>query len=201
MKTADFLPASRFLDCLDRRKTPGRVLKLLLYAGFCLVLAAGARFEADRQERLAQEAEQPDEAALEAGRRLEAVYQEMQDYALRLDPLAEHLKLPRIGPVLAGLPEAAGRRVLLRQVSWRHELRTEKKGSKRLIGDVVMNVAASVRGDKPLLRLPEALREFAGYREARTISTQVDEEHLDSVDAVVELKGDLQLPSYLSRKK
>ncbi len=163
MRTADFLPESAFQGHLDRRKTPLRLI-LLGALGMLSVLVSGAfAFEAIRVERQATAAEQPDAAASEARADLQRVYQEMNGYAVQLDPLAEHLQRPTVGWILRDVAGQVGEGVQLEEISWNFEFGVPgaKKGGDR--DEVGLTLVATVVGKQALLDLDDRLVEFTGF--------------------------------------
>lgn len=163
MKTADFLPATAFLDHLDRRRTRPRVLILAAAVLGCGVMAGAFALEAGRVETQAVEAERPDTAALQAGQELSRIYAEMNDYAIHLDPLSEHLSRPTVGWILKDIAHEVGAGVQIEEIGWRYQAGTPgaKDGLDR--GRVGLDLVTTVRGRSNLLELDGRLQTFTRF--------------------------------------
>jgi len=198
MKTADFLPPKLFAAHMDRRRTPRRIALVTMFSLLCAGVTFAVGWETRQQEESAALASRPDAAAIEAQQALDALFTEMTEYALRLDPLAEHLRMPTAGPILAGLADKVGRASDVEKIVWKHELAQARRSSV-LAASLVMEVTATVRGDRSLLELPGLLQEFTGYskEEAKTVKTEVMPDRRDTMRIQVRLVGNLELPSHM----
>lgn len=196
MKTADFLPMEAFATHLERRRTPRRVSILGLFLVVCLVLGSVVSLEAQHQREVAELAEAPNELETQAGRELQAIYQEMNSYVDRLDPLADHLRMPAIGSILANLASAVGKYVQIEKIEWNHDIR--RKGISKIdSAEIHLNITALVRGDNNLLELPERLREYTGFTRAWIgENTELVAEMSDTVRATIHLTAPLLLPGF-----
>ena len=188
MKTADFLPATAFQAYLDRRKTPGRVLILAIFALVCSTLATVLELEVQTKEKAAAAAEAPDEIALKASNDLDRIFGEMTRFAVRLNPLTDHLGKPTIGRLIAGMPEAVGRYVKLEEIRWDYVHPAD--GKKKVDPKLDMTVTAIVRGDEALLTTGDRLREFTGYTKASTGKSEPVPDRRDALRVEFNLNGD-----------
>lgn len=192
MKTIDFLPPSAFEGHRERRRTPGRIAIVAAYALLCGGAAVAVEVETRGQEQRMIDAEAPNAAETVAGQELTSIYAQMSGYAGRLDPLAAHLRLPAIAPLLANLGEAAGSEVLIERVSWEHK--SSVKAKKVEYAEAHLDVTALVHGDQTLLTLPDRIREGSRLRDARTVSSELVPDLRDTMRATVQAVGELLLP-------
>ncbi len=200
MKTADFLPPRAFAGYLDRQRTPRRIFLLFVFATVLAAGSAALELEVRNQEALATEVSRPDPEAVAARQELDGLFQEMSAYARRLDPLTEHLRMPTVGRMLAGLGELLGDRGRIERITWKHEVVKDRRTGTRE-GRVVMEIAAVVRGDDLVLELPALLAEHTGYRKEppRTVRTELLPGRMDVMRVVVDLVGDLELPRHMRK--
>ena len=192
MKTVDFLPPSAFATHLERRRTPARIAIVAAYALLCGGAAVAVEVETRSQEQRMLDAEAPNAEETVARQELRALYAEMSSYADRLDPLAGHLRLPTVAPVLAGIGDAVGEQVLIEEIAWEHKSSIKSKQIEH--AEVHLKVQALVHGDRTLLELPERLRASAGMAHARTENSELVTGLRDTMRAKVLVVGELLLP-------
>ena len=163
MRTADFLPDSAFANHLDRRRTPKRLILLGGAVMLSLLVSGAFAVEAMRIEKQATAAEQPDDAARAARAELSQLYAEMNQYAVQLDPLSEHLKRPTVGWILKDIASKVGDDVQIEEISWdfRFGIPGAKDGLDR--DQAELTVVTTVRGKGALLELDDRLQNFVGY--------------------------------------
>ena len=190
MRTADFLSPESFSGHLERQATPHRWASLCLLSLACLGTAWAAEWKADRQENLALGTTQADPEAIRARGELARIQAEMEKYAEALDPLAEHLSLPTVGPLLPILEEAAGHGARLEKVAWEHEV--ARYGDTHDL--LVLDVTVIVHGDRALLNLPQRLRTATGMEEASVRRTEVLPENTDAMRAEVRMTLQVEIP-------
>ncbi|KAA3604889.1 MAG: hypothetical protein DWQ01_19985 [Planctomycetota bacterium] len=199
MKTADFLSAKSFSACVDRRRTPRRLAIVFAFGLLCISASAAARYEANRQGAKAKLATMPDEAVRSAQTQLQGIYGEMTQAADRLDPLAEHLRLPTLGWILAGLHQAAGKRAELEQIQWRHQIQKDRlKGVTKY--ELIMEVNSIVFGDELVDTLKQKLQEFTQFADAERIGAEVVRDRRDAMRLHVVLVDPLELPKAYRQK-
>lgn len=172
MKTADFLAPKLFSSYLDKRRTPRRLAIIALFSMLCVSAQGAVQWEADRQATKAQNATRPNDQVRKASESLQKIYTEMTKHSERLDPLAEHLKLPRVGWILAGLPKEGGSRAEIEQIEWRHQV-TLNRSSGATSTEVVMEVTAAVIGDELVNNLHHKLQGFTEYEDGERIAEEV----------------------------
>jgi len=194
MRTADFLPPQEFETHLERRKTPKRLITLGALTLVAATIALAVKVEAAFQEAAAVNAEAPNEHETAAGLELKELYAQMNAYVGRLDPLADHLRMPASGRVLAGLGKAVGEYVQIERIDWEHDIR--RKGTSRIeSAEMHMVLTALVRGDRTLLELPGMLKEFTGFENAYIgDQTELVLDMPDTVRAEIHLTTPLVLP-------
>jgi hypothetical protein len=196
MKTVDFLPPKAFTDHLERRRTPRRLMILGVFCGLCLGAATAVEVEANSQETKALIAETPDDRAQQATVELKNLLAEIAQEALRLDPLTEHIQMPTLGEVLAGLANAVGRGTEIEKVNFSHEIKQDGRGGK-VKCSVEMVVTCKVRGDENLLALPGRLQQLTGYAEAKASRVELVKNRNDLIRVDVTLTNPLNVPQAL----
>ncbi len=196
MRTADFLPKEAYESYLERRRTPKRLAILGAFAVLCLVGGGAIALEANHQRSIAEEAEAPNAVETKAGIELRGLYKEMNQYIGRLDPLANHLRMPAIGGVLAELAGAVGEYVQIEKIEWAHDVK--RKGlSKIESAEIQLAITALVRGDQNLVDLPARLKEYTGFPVAYIgEDTELVLDMKDTVRATIHLSGPLLLPGF-----
>jgi hypothetical protein len=196
MNTVDFLPPSHFETHLERRRTPRRLAILGAFLVICGVATLTMKLEAGHQLNLAEQAEAPNAEETLAGQELSKLYQEMNDYVNRLDPLADHLRMPALGGDLAELAGAVGEFVQIEKIEWKHD--TRRKGLNKIeSAEVHLDITALVRGDRNLIELPRRLQEYTGFREAYIDdNTELVQDMRDTVRATIRLRTPLLLPGF-----
>jgi len=196
MRTADFLPLEAYENHLERRRTPKRLAILGAFAVVCLVGGGAIALEADHQSGLAAKAEAPNELETTAGMDLRVLYQDMNFYVSRLDPLADHLRMPALGGLLAELAGAVGEFVQIEKIEWAHDVK--RKGLKKIdSAEIHLAITALVRGDQNLVDLPEHLVEYTGFTEAYIGgNTELILNMNDTVRATIFISAPLLLPGF-----
>lgn len=196
MKTVDFLPQSTFESHLERRRTPRRLAILGAFLVVCGIATMTMRLEAKHQLDIAELAEAPNAEETLAGKELQKLYMEMNEYVKRLDPLADHLRMPALGGDLAELASAVGEFVQIEKIEWKHD--TRRKGLNKIeSAEVHLDITALVRGDRNLIELPRRLKEYTGFREAYIDdNTELVQDMRDTVRATVRLRTPLLLPGF-----
>ncbi len=192
MRTIDFLPGDRFAAHLERRRVPFRVLVLLVLTVFLETGVLALSLEVKHEEAKAELLEAPNPQEVAAGEELERIYAEMSEYATRLDPLTQHLRLPTAGRFLAGLASVLGRYVQLEEFDW--DLQVGRKGQKVDFAELHVEVTALVRGDETLLALPHELQEHGGFVWAETVKSELVPDQPDTMRTVVQLVGEVLMP-------
>lgn len=192
MRTADFLPPKAFRSHMERRRTPRRVAILAVFGLFGLSGAISVEVEARVQEERLEMARMPDSLAKQAQEDLERICGEMTRYSSCLDPLTDHLRLPTIGWILAGLAAEAGPGVKLEKIVFEHEaLPKRQPGSPDRI--VTLEVTSTLDGDDTVLQLPDRLRQFTGFDSVETVSSEVIRDRPDALRVVIRLTAPLGL--------
>jgi len=196
MKTVDFLPGEAFTSHCERRQTPRRLGILGAFLVVCSVVTLAMRLEAKHQLDLAELAEAPNAEETLAGQELSSLYQQMNSYVQRLDPLADHLRMPALGGNLAELASAVGGFVQIEKIEWSQDIR--RKGLNKIASaEVHLAITALVRGDRNLIELPHRLQEYTGFQEAFIDdNTELVEDMKDTVRATVRLRSPLLLPGF-----
>jgi hypothetical protein len=196
MRTADFLPHEAYESYLERRRTPKRLAILSVFAVLCLIGGGAMALEANHQRSVAEEAEAPNALETKAGIELRNLYKEMNQYVSRLDPLADHLRMPAIGAVLAELAGAVGEYVQIEKIEWEHDVK--RKGLKKIeSAEIHLSITALVRGDQNLIDLPDRLLEYSGFEHAYIgDNTELVLNMKDTVRATIHLSAPLLLPGF-----
>jgi hypothetical protein len=196
MRTADFLPLEAYENHLERRRTPKRLAILGAFAVLCLVGGGAVALEADHQSGLAEKAEAPNQLETTAGEELRGLYKEMNQYVSRLDPLADHLRMPALGGLLAELAGAAGEFVQIEKIEWAHDVK--RKGVIKIdSAEIHLAITALVRGDQNLVDLPARLVDYTGFTEAYIGgNTELILNMNDTVRATIFISGPLLLPGF-----
>lgn len=192
MKTADFLGTQPFLNHLQRRRTPRRLLMLCLFSAFCLGGSVAFEVSVSVEEKRAEAGQRPLPESSQAQVELGKIYAEMNAFALALDPLAEHLALPTSSGMLAGLDDALGSDVEVERVSWSREIKADKKGKRKKGGPemLVLEVEAIAKNEETATSLDAMLSAYAG------MSAQIDDhepvaDRWPAVRMTVRLEADL----------
>lgn len=198
MKTIDFLPPVAFATHLERRRSPARIAIVAAYALLCGGVAVAVEVETRGQEQRMIDAEAPNAVETVARQELRTIFAEMSSYADRLDPLAAHLRMPTVAPLLANLGDAAGEQVLIEEVAIEHKTSTKAKAVE--FAELHLTVKALVHGDSTLLSLPEKLREAANMNHAKTATSELVAGLRDTMRAKVLVVGELLLPGMTAPK-
>lgn len=166
MKTADFLGTQPFTDYLQRRRTPGRLLWLCLYAAICLGGTVGFEMSVREEEKLAEAGQNPMPESAEAEVELMRMFEEMNAFALTLDPLTHHLKQPTAFSLIAGLKGALGDDVQVGRMSWKRQERSDgkkrKRSTKKREEVIVLEVEAIAKNEESAASLDEVLAAYTG---------------------------------------
>lgn len=196
MRTADFMPVEAYEAHLERRRTPKRLAILSVFAVVCLVAGGAVALEANHQQSIAEGSEAPNAIETQAGIELRSLYKEMNNYVSRLDPLADHLRMPTIGGVLAELSSAVGEYVQIEKIEWEQDIK--RKGLKKIeSAEIHLTITALVRGDTNLIDLPDRLVEYTGFEDAYIGGdTELVLNMNDTVRATIHLRGPLLLPGF-----
>lgn len=196
MKTADFLPVEAFEAHLERRRTPRRLGILGIFLVICLVLGLVVSLEAQHQREVAETAEAPNAIETQAGQELDSIYKDMNSYVARLDPLADHLRMPAVGAILAELASAVGEFVQIEKIEWNQDIR--KKGITKVeSAEIHLVITALVRGDDNLIGLPNRLKAYTRFTEASIgENTELVTDMSDTVRATIHLGAPLLLPGF-----
>jgi len=164
MRTADFLTEKEFRLHMDRRRTPRRLLILCLFSALCLGGTYAFEWEVGKQERLADQANAPDPGASQAEADLLRLYDEMNSFAPRLDPLTEHLSRPTTARMIAGLEEALGNSVELERVEWSQKIESsQSKGVKSQRPILVLLVDAIALDEEIATTMDQVLMAYTGF--------------------------------------
>lgn len=192
MKTADFLGTQPFTNYLQRRRTPSRLLWLCLYTAICLGGTIGFEIGVRGEEKLAEAGQKPMPESAEAQVELARMFEEMNAFALALDPLTHHLEQPTASSMLAGLEDALGDDVQVGRMSWKRQEKSDGKKRKRSAkkGEevIVLEVEAIAKNEESAASLDEVLAAYTGM----TAKIQDHEPVPDSwpaVRLVVHLEG------------
>jgi hypothetical protein len=120
----------------------------------------------------------------------------MNSYSGRLDPLADQLRMPAAGGLLAELASAVGEYVQIEKIEWEHDVK--RKGLKKIeSAEIQLTITALVRGDQNLIDLPGRLRDYTGFTEAYIGGdTELVLDMKDTVRATIHLRGPLLLPGF-----
>lgn len=196
MRTADFLPTQAYESYLERQRTPKRLAILGVFAVICLVAGGAIALESNHQRSIAEEAEAPNSVETLAGIELRALYKEMNNYVSRLDPLADHLRMPTMGGLLAELSSAVGEYVQIEKIEWEQDV--NRKGLGKIdSAEIQVTIKALVRGDTNLIDLPDRLLEYTGFEDAYIgDNTELVLDMKDTVRATIHLRGPLLLPGF-----
>lgn len=166
MKTADFLGTQPFLNHLQRRRTPRRLLMLCLFSALCLGGSFAFEVSVHVEEKRAVAGQRPMPEASQAQVELDGIYSEMNTFSQALDPLAEHLARPTAAGMLAGLDAALGPEVEVERVSWSREIKADKKGKKKTKGPevLVLEVEAIATNEETATSLDAVLAAYTGMK-------------------------------------
>ena len=193
MKTADFLGTQPFTNYLQRRRTPRRLLWLCLYSAICLGGTIGFEVGVRGEEKLAKAGQKPMPESAEAQVELGRMFDEMNAFALALDPLTQHLDQPTASGVLAGLEDALGEDVQVERMSWKRQEKTDgkkrKKSSKKRGEEVlVLEVEAIAKNEESATSLDGVLAAYTGMT-AQIRDHDPVPESWPAVHLVVHLEG------------
>ena len=194
MKTADFLGTQPFSNYLQRRRTPRRLLWLCLYSAICLGGTIGFEIGVRGEEKLAEAGERPMPESAEAQVELSRMFDEMNAFALALDPLTQHLDQPTASGMLAGLEDALGEDVQVERMSWKRQEKTDgkkrkKSSSKKKAEEVlVLEVEAIAKNEESASSLDEVLAAYTGMT-AQIQDHEPVPENWPAVRLVVHLEG------------
>jgi hypothetical protein len=166
MKTADFLGTQPFLNHLQRRRMPRRVLMLCLFCAICLGGSVAFEVSVHVEEKRAEAGQRPMPEAAQAQAELGEIYGEMNAFSQALDPLAEHLARPTAAGTLAGMDEALGPEVEVERVAWSREIKADKKGKKKANGPeiLVLIVEAIATNEETATSLDAILSAYTGMK-------------------------------------
>lgn len=166
MKTADFLGTQPFLNHLQRRRTPRRLLSLCLYSALCLGGTGAFEYMVRVEEKRAEAGQKPMPESAEAQAQLQGLFAEMNRFAEALDPLTAHIELPTCTSILSGLESALGDQVELERVAWEKTKAAEKgaKGKKKKDAPelLVLNVQAIAANEETATSLDAVLSAYTG---------------------------------------
>ncbi len=193
MKTADFLGDAAFKTHCERRRTPRRLLTICLYLAACLASTFAFHWEVVTQEREADRANAPDPAASQAEAELLRIYDEMNQFAARLDPLTAHLGKPTCANMIGGLEVALGPAVEIERLQWKSELEVTKskgKTSERTV--LTFTIDAVALDEKTATTIDEVLAAYTGY-EAFILSHEAVEGRWPATRLKIKLVGDAAL--------
>lgn len=192
MKTADFLGTQPFTNYLQRRRTPRRMLWLCLYTAICLGGTIGFEIGVRGEEKLAEAGQKPMPESAEAQVELARMFDEMNAFALALDPLTQHLDQPTASGVLAGLEDALGDDVQVERMSWKRTEKTDgkkrKKSKKKGAEILVLEVEAIAKNEESAASLDEVLSAYTGMT-AQIQDHEPVPESWPAVRLVVHLEG------------
>jgi|SaaInl7_135m_RNA_FD_contig_111_96028_length_3722_multi_4_in_0_out_0_3 hypothetical protein len=190
MKTADFLGETSFKTHLERRRTPRRILTLCLYCAFLLAGTFGFHWEVTSQELEADRSNAPNPAASQAEAELLRIYDEMNQFAARLDPLTEHLGKPTCAHMISGLEGALGPSVEIERVLWKSELEVTKDMGKSVERTILtFTIEAVALDEKTATILDEVLAAYTGY-EATIQSSEAVEDRWPATRLQIKLVGE-----------
>lgn len=164
MKTADFLGTQPFLNHLQRRRTPRRLLMLCMFSAICLGGSVAFEVTVHVEEKRAEAGQRPMPEASQAQTELGEIYGEMDAFSQALDPLAEHLARPTAAGTLAGMDDALGPEVEVERVAWSREVKADKKGKKKTKGPeiLVLVVEAIATNEETATSLDAVLAAYTG---------------------------------------
>lgn len=195
MKTADFLGTQPFINHLQRRRTPRRLLTLCLYSAFCLGGTAAFEYSVRVEEKRAEAGQRPMPESAEAQVELQHLYAEMNRFASALDPLTGHLEQPACTSMLAGLEDALGDEVEIERISWERTVLADKKsrGKKKKNGPeiLVLEVEAIAINEETATTLDAVLAAYTGMN-AQIQDHEPVPERWPAVRLLVRLEGDPQ---------
>jgi hypothetical protein len=164
MKTADFLGEVPFRTHNERQRTPRRILAICLYCAACLAGTFALHWEVKGQEKKAERVNAPDPEASQAQAELLRIYDEMNMFASRLDPLTEQLAKPTCTHMLSGLEKALGPTVELDRVFWKREIEVTKGKKKTTEREVLVFMVEAIALDEATaVSLDEILAAYTGY--------------------------------------
>lgn len=194
MKTADFLGTQPFSNYLQRRRTPRRLLFLCLFSAICLGGTIGFEFSVRIEEKRAEAGQRPMPESDQAQAELAHLYEEMNAFALALDPLAQHLDQPTASGMLAGLEEALGEDITIERMTWKRQEKVEgkkrKKSKKKGPEILVLEVEAIAKDEESATSLDEILAAYTGMT-AQIQDHEPVPENWPAVRLVVHLEGPL----------
>lgn len=190
MRTADFLGDSPFKTHCERQRTPRRLLTICVYLAVCLASTFAFHWEVVSQEQEADRANAPDPAASQAEAELLRIYDEMNQFASRLDPLTAHLAEPTCSNMISGLEAALGPAVELERLQWKRELEVTKGKAGTTKRDLlVFTIDAVALDEKTATTLDEVLAVYTGY-EATILSHEAVEGRWPATRLKIKLVGD-----------
>ncbi len=190
MKTADFLGDAPFRTHCERRRTTRRLLTICVYLAVCLASTFAFHWEVTTQEREADRANAPDPAASQAEAELLRIYDEMNQFAARLDPLTGHLGKPTCANMISGLEGALGASVEVEKVQWKSAIEvTKDKGVTIERNVLVLTVDVIALDEKTATAVDEILAAYTGY-EATILSHEAVENRWPATRLVIQLVGD-----------
>jgi hypothetical protein len=166
MKTADFLGTQPFLNHLQRRRTPRRLLMLCLFSALCLGGSVAFEVSVHVEEKRAEAGQRPMPEAAQAQVELGEIYGEMNTFSQALDPLAEHLARPTAAGMLAGLDQALGPEVEVERVAWSRKVKADKKGKTKANGPeiLVLEVEVIATNEETATSLDAVLAAYTGMK-------------------------------------
>ncbi len=190
MKTADFLGEAPFKTHLERRRTPRRILTLCLYCAVLLASTFAFHWEVTSQELEADRSNAPDPAASQAEAELLRIYDEMNQFAARLDPLTAHLGKPTCAHMISGLEGALGPSVEIERVVWKSEVEVTKNKGKAIERTVLaFTIEAVALDERTATILDEVLAAYTGY-EATIQSHEAVEDRWPATRLQIKLVGE-----------
>jgi hypothetical protein len=190
MRTADFLGDAPFRTHSERQRTPRRLLTICLYLAACLAATFAFHWEVVTQEREADRANAPDPAASQAEAELLRIYDEMNQFAARLDPLTAHLGKPTCANMVGGLEGALGPAVEIERLLWKSETEvTKSKGKTTERTVLVLTIDAVALDEKTATIIDEVLAAYTGY-EASILSHEAVEDRWPATRLKIKLVGE-----------
>lgn len=194
MKTADFLGTQPFGNYLQRRRTPRRMLMLCIYSAICLGGTIGFEFNVRTEEKRAEAGQKPMPESAEAQVELSRMFDEMNAFALALDPLTHHLDQPTASGMLAGLEGVLSEEVSIERMTWKRQEKVDgkkrKKSKKKSEEVLVLEVEAICKNEESATSLDEILAAYTGMT-AQIQDHEPIPENWPAVRLVVHLEGPL----------